>query len=166
MTTNDWRERVVDPDPRHKIVYSTAFEAVAPNSIQMDMLLGLLVHDAPNVTGWHQIVQCKEPVAGDTVKVVRTFDLVDGEDLGPGYRDRTHAKHVTMKARVHWAEWHKHLFGIIKDQTGFDRQQFTHESVYFTARAQVRESAYMWHVLTAMRSLHVALVRAGKLKEK
>lgn len=138
----------------------TAFEAVAPSSIMMDMLLGLLVDgDAPNITGWHQIVRVREKPCA----YYRTFDLIDGEDLGPSYKHRQFAKNVTMKARVHWERSHKEIENIILARTGLHPNQFTHERDYFHAMTKVR--GYMLEVLRTMHSSHRGLVLTGKIKE-
>jgi len=168
--TTDYRTRVLDPHPALRRVYGTAFEAVRPESIQSDMLLGLLADDAPMLTGWHQIVRVREDmsdgVGGDIRNVYfRTFDLLDGEDLGRSYKERQFAKHVTMKARVHWAQRQDDVYAHVREVSGFFVHEFTHESVYFTAIARIR-NPYVIETLRCMRSLHVSLVRNRQLQEK
>lgn len=139
------------------MIYTTAFEAATATSIQMDMLLGLLVDDAPQLTGWHQIIKCKD------LQDFRTFDLIDGEDLGRSYKDRQFARHVSMKARVHWARHDKWIMARVHAETGMHVSVFRNERLYFSALSKV--TGYMRDVLLSMRSLHVALVKMHKLQE-
>lgn len=141
-------------------MYHTAFDAISASSIMMDMLLGLLIDDAPNITGWHQIIRVRE----EPCAYYRTFDLIDGEDLGPSYKQRQFAKGVTMKARVHWEKHHKEIYEIILARTGLHPVQFTHEHDYFYAMA--RTSGYTLEVLRTLHSYHRGLVRSGHIKER
>lgn len=140
--------------------YATAFEALSPNCIAMDMLLGLLLDgDACMRTGWHQIIKVREPDGS----YFRTFDLIDGEDLGRSYTDRQFAKSVTLKARVHWARSHKEIAAVILARTGQHPTGFKHERDYF--RAMSRATGYTLEVLRVLHSMHRGLVISHQLKE-
>jgi hypothetical protein len=119
-----------------------AIDLIKPNSVAMDVLLGLLVSEPVGGCGWHQFVKLDSGV--------EVFDLIDGRSLGRGYRSRSDAKHVTQKAAEHWAKHQVIIRQMITNVAG--KEELLTEKDIFTAIGKAK--GHMRAALYALLDVH------------